>query len=161
MRVVGDRWERWMQRRRDLYPGGRPNAEARAIHRRFVTGLQPRLLPFAVVLQVTGRHSGRPIDVPLATVRYRGHWYLVSMFGEHANWVRNVRATNGHAILTHGRRRPVHLVEVPVADRAPIIKRYLLIAIGARPHVDLTWNAPLADFEHHAHRYPVFGIEHP
>ncbi len=141
-----------------MYQGGRPNAAAKEVHRSFAAGFQPRLVPFAAVLRVRGRHSGRPIDVPLVTVRHRGHWYVVSMLGDQANWVRNIRACDGAAILTHGRRRPVRLVEISSTDRAPIIKRYLLIAIGARPHVDLAWNAPIGEFEREAHRYPVFRI---
>ena len=78
------------QRKRALYPGGRPSSEARAIHRRFVAGPVPRVLPIASVLEVRGRRSGRVIRVPLAIVRYRGSWYLVSMFGEQPNWVKNV-----------------------------------------------------------------------
>jgi hypothetical protein len=96
--------------------------------------------------------------IPLATVRYRGNWYLVSMLGERSNWVRNVRAAGGHAALTHGRRRPVQLVEVPIGERAPIIRRYLTFALGARPHIAISWRAPLAAFEGIADNYPVFQI---
>jgi hypothetical protein len=80
------------------------------------------------------------------------------MFGERSGWVLNVRAAHGEAVLTHGRRRSVRLVEVPVAERAPIIKRYLLFALGARPHMPITWRQPLSDFEAVAANYPVFRI---
>jgi hypothetical protein len=149
----------WTQKKRAMYAGGRPNDEAKAIHRRYVEGPLPRLVPFAAALEVRGRTSGRSVHVPLVTVRHRGDWYLVSMLGEQANWVRNVRAADGEAILTHGRRRPVRLVDVPVEQRAPIIKRYLLFAVGARPHMDISWRAPVADFDLVADRYPVFRIE--
>jgi hypothetical protein len=96
----------------------------------------------------------------LAIVRYRRSWYLVSMFGEQSNWVKNVRASDGKAVLTHGRRRAVQLVEVPVPDRAPIIKRYLLFALGARPHLQVGWRDPLSAFEAVAAIYPVFRVEH-
>ena len=144
---------------RALYPGGRPSEEAKAIHRRFVAGPIPRVLPIASVLEVRGRRSGRVVRVPLVVVRYRGSWYLVSMFGEQANWVRNVRASRGLAVLTHGRTRPVRLVEVPVEDRAPIIKRYVFFALGARPHVSAAWNDPLSAYEAVASTYPVFRVE--
>lgn len=146
-------------RKRALYPGARPTAEAKAIHRRFVSGPLPRVLPIAAVVEVRGRISGRTIAVPLATVRYHGCWYLVSMLGERSNWVGNVRAADGNVTLTHCRRRPVHLVEVPPAVRAPIIKRYLLFAISARPHVEVSWRAPLTQFQHIAVRYPVFRVD--
>lgn len=141
-----------------MYAGGRPNDAAKAIHRRFVSGPLPRLLPVAAVLEVRGRITGATIRVPLAVIRYRGNWYAVSMLGPHSNWVRNVRAAGGKAVLTHGRRRPVHLIDVPVSDRAPIIKRYLMFATGARPHVAVSWRAPLAEFEAIAGEYPVFRI---
>ena len=102
---------------RARYAGGRPNDEAKAIHRRYAAGPLPRLVPIAAVLDVPGRVSGATIHVPLVIVPYRAHWYLVSMLGAQANWVRNVEAADGSAVLLHGRRRPVHLVEVPVAQR--------------------------------------------
>jgi deazaflavin-dependent oxidoreductase (nitroreductase family) len=143
-----------------MYPGGRPTDEAKAIHRRFVDGPIPRLVPVACVLEVPGRKSGALTRVPLVIVRFRGTWYLVSMFGDDANWVRNVRAADGHAVLLHGRRRPVRLVEVPPPERAPIIKRYLMFAMGARPHVPVHWRAPRADFEDIAAKLPVFAVHH-
>jgi hypothetical protein len=80
------------------------------------------------------------------------------MLGEQPNWVRNVRAAGGSAVLTHGRRRPVRLVEVPAAGRAPIIRRYLTFALGARPHIAISWRASLSAFEEVAGKYPVFLI---
>jgi hypothetical protein len=145
---------------RALYPGGKPSPEAKAIHRRFVAGPLPRVLPVASVLEVRGRRSRQEVRVPLVIVRYRRSWYLVSMFGEQSNWVKNVRASDGRAVLTHGRRRPVQLIEVPVSDRAPIIKRYLLFAMGARPHMQVEWKEPLSAFEAAAPLYPVFRVEH-
>ncbi|MGD0083396.1 MAG: nitroreductase/quinone reductase family protein [Acidimicrobiales bacterium] len=148
------------EKKRALYPGGRPTPEAKAIHRRFAAGPLPRVLPIASLLEVRGRRSGQTIRIPLAIVRYRRSWYLVSMFGEQSNWVKNVRASDGEAVLTHGRRRPVRLVEVPFPDRAPIIKRYLLFATGARPHMQVGWGAPLSAFKAVAASYPVFRVEH-
>jgi F420H(2)-dependent quinone reductase len=110
------------------------------------------------VLEVRGRISGETTHIPLATVRYRGSWYLVSMLGERSNWVSNVRAAGGRAVLTHGRRRPVRLVEVSITERAPIIRRYLAFAPGARLHMAISWRAPLAAFEAIAGNYPVFRI---
>jgi deazaflavin-dependent oxidoreductase (nitroreductase family) len=144
---------------RALYPGGRPSPEAKAIHHRLISSPLPRVLPIASVLEVRGRRSGHITRVPLVTVRYKGSWYLVSMFGEQSHWVKNVRASHGEAVLTHGRRRPVHLVEVQPSDRAHIIKRYLLFALGARPHMSVSWNDPLSTFQAAAADYPVFRVE--
>jgi hypothetical protein len=147
------------ERMRARYAGGRPNEEARAIHRRYVAGPLPRLVPTAAVLEVPGRVSGRTVHVPLVIVPYRARWYLVSMLGEHANWVRNVQAADGDAVLLHGRRRPVQLVDVPAAQRAPIIRRYLLVAPGARPHMPVTWRSPLREVAAVAADYPVFRVD--
>ena len=65
--------------------------------------------------------------------------------GNQCNWVRNVRAAGGVATIRHGRARACHLVEVPVEERGPILKRYLQKVPGARPHVPVDRNAPLAE----------------
>jgi hypothetical protein len=57
------------------------------------------------------------VHVPLAIVPYRSHWYLVSMLGDQANWVRNVQAGAGDAVLLHGG----HRIEEP-ADRRMITR---------------------------------------
>ena len=144
---------------RARYAGGRPNAEAKAIHRRYVAGPLPRLVPIAAVLEVPGRFSGKTIHVPLVIVPYRARWYLVSMLGEQANWVRNVQAAGGKGHLLHGRRRPVQLVEVPAHQRAPIVRRYLLVAWGARPHMSVTWHSHLREVAAAAADYPVFRVD--
>ena len=144
---------------RARYAGGRPNDEARAIHRRYVASPLPRLLPVAAVLEVPGRRSGATIHVPLVIVPWRFRWYLVSMLGEQANWVRNVRAADGNAVLVHGRRRSVHLVEVPAGERARILRRYLLVAWGARPHMTITWHTRLHVVSSASADYPVFRVD--
>ncbi len=148
------------ERMRSLYPDGRPNDEARAIHRRYISGPLPRILPIAAVLEVRGRKSGAVTRIPIVTVRYHGDWYVVSMFGEKAQWVKNIRAASGEGVLTHGRRRPVRLVEVTSDDRPSIIKRYVFFALGARPHMDVRWNDPLPAFVAVADQYPVFRVDH-
>jgi hypothetical protein len=89
---------------------------------------------------------------------YQGERYLVSMLGEGASWVANVRAAGGQALLRHGRREAVRLEEVDPLARAPILRRYLEVAPGGRPHIPVDWRAPLAAFEAIAARYPVFRI---
>src|SRR5690606_41407352 len=120
--------------RRWLYRGGRPNLLARAMNRvsawQFaVSFLAPRNW---VTLEVVGRRSGRTVSFPVVAVAYEGEQYLVSMLGEQANWVRNVRAAGGRAVLRHGRARPVRPLEVPVAGRAPIMARVPDNAPGRR-----------------------------
>lgn len=151
---VTRRWRRWM------YHGGHPNLLARLLNRiaavQHRTGLLAR--PEWVTLEVAGRVSGRPIEVPLVVADYRDERYLVSMLGENGNWVANVRAAHGDAALRHGVRQPVRLVEVPVTDRAPILRRYLAVAPGARAHFPVHRGEALARFEQIAAGYPVFRI---
>jgi deazaflavin-dependent oxidoreductase (nitroreductase family) len=147
------------ERARARYAGGRPNAEALGIQRRFMRMIQRGLAPFSVVLETYGRRTGEPRRVPLVQVRRRGRRYLVSMLGPDVGWVRNVRAAGGRAAVIRRHREEVVLTEVPVAERAPILRRYLLVALGARPHMAVRWNSPLREFERVADRYPVFRVE--
>ncbi len=89
--------------KRWLYRGGRPNRLARILNKGWAfihaSGIFPNYL---VTLEVTGRQSGKTISFPLAMTVMNGERYLVSMLGENANWVRNVRAAGGKARLRHG-----------------------------------------------------------
>jgi len=146
--------------KRWLYRGGHPNRLARIINKGWAyfhaLGIFPNYL---VTLEVTGRQSGKKIDFPLAMTVMNGERYLVSMLGENANWVRNVRANNGMARLRHGISEEVMLVEVDVQKRAPILKAFLRHAPGARPHIPVDKDAQVAEFEKIASRYPVFRVE--
>lgn len=148
------RFRRWM------YRGGRPNRLARAMNRvdakLYSTGLL--LADRVATLEVPGRRTGRPVSVPLVVAHHDGERYLVSMLGEDAGWVRNVRAAGGRAVLRHGRREAVRLVEVDAGARAPILRRYLAVAPGARAHLPVGRDAPPAAFERIAADVPVFRI---
>ncbi|SFC89365.1 nitroreductase/quinone reductase family protein [Streptomyces aidingensis] len=145
--------------RRRLYRGGRPRPVARRIDRLTAAWHAGALSPGNwVTLEVPGRRSGRTITFPVVVADYRGAGYLVSMLGQNANWVRNVRAADGRAVLRKRGRRAVRLHEVGPADRAPILRRYLEVAPGARPHFPVDRHAPVADFARIAARYPVFRL---
>lgn len=145
--------------RRWLYRGGRPNWFARLQNRAsavaFATGIWPNR---AGTLEVRGRRSGRTTSFPIVIADYERERYLVAMLGERTNWVRNVRAAGGQAVLRHGRREEVRLEEVPPSDRPPILRRYLALAPGARGHFPVDGDAPLEQFEPIASQYPVFRI---
>ncbi|MFI6409569.1 nitroreductase/quinone reductase family protein [Streptomyces sp. NPDC050548] len=142
-----------------LYRGGRPGRLARVMNRQSAlatsAGLGPRRL---VALEVPGRRTGRLVSLPLVVADHEGERYLVSMLGPDANWVRNVRAAGGRAVLRHGRREAVRLEEVEVGDRAPVLRRYLALAPGARPHLPVDRRAPLEEFARIADRVPVFRV---
>jgi hypothetical protein len=82
------------------------------------------------------------------------------MLGNRTNWVRNVAANGGRAVLRRRRGTPVdvELQEVDVADRAPILRRFLALAPGARPHMAVDRHAPLAAFARIAPDHPVFRV---
>jgi deazaflavin-dependent oxidoreductase (nitroreductase family) len=149
--------KRWM------YRGGRPRRLARWLNRlsavQFAAGwLSPQR---AVTLEVVGRRSGGPISFPVVVVDYQGERYLVSMLGAGANWVRNVRAADGRAVLRRRGRTAVRLVDVDPGDRAPILRRYLELAPGARPHLPVDRRSPVQEFEGIVGRFPVFRIDAP
>ncbi|MFF4772969.1 nitroreductase/quinone reductase family protein [Microtetraspora fusca] len=146
--------------KRKLYEGSRPGAFMRAVNRLdallYASGLFfPRN---AVTLEVVGRSTGRPVSLPVAVADHDGERFLVSMLGPDANWVRNVRAAGGRAVLRRRGREVVSLEEIPVEQRAPVLRRYLAVAPGARPHMPVDRRAPLSEFETIAHRYPVFQV---
>jgi len=145
---------------RRMYRGGRPGRLARALNRLSALQFGSGFLASRdwISLEVTGRRSGRTVACPLVVTHYQGERYLVSMLGRNANWVANVRAADGDVVLRHRRRERVHLVEMAPGDRAPILRRFLAVAPGARPHLPVDRHAPIADFEPIAADYPVFRV---
>jgi deazaflavin-dependent oxidoreductase (nitroreductase family) len=119
-------------------------------------GLPPR---FQAALEVRGRTSGRRRSNPVVVATVEGKRYLVSMLGMDSDWVKNVEAAQGEAVIRQGRRRHVHLVAVPPDQRAPILREYVRIATSGRRHFPVPVGAPLADFEAIANRYPVYRID--
>jgi deazaflavin-dependent oxidoreductase (nitroreductase family) len=145
--------------RRWLYRGQRSNWIARMLNRAWAavvsSGVASNLY---MTLEVTGRKSGRTVSLPVVVGVVDGERYLVSMLGENVQWVHNVRAAGGRAVFHRHGREEVHLEEVPRDARAPILKAYLELAPGARPHVPVNRDAPLAAFEQIATAFPVFQV---
>ena len=146
--------------RRWLYRGGRPHGLASRLNRLqtalAAAGLPPHRLR---ALEVRGRRTGRRISFPVVVADHGGQRYLVAMLGSSANWVANVRAAGGRAALRHGNREAIRLVEVEPSERAPILKRYLELAPGARAHFPVSFDAPVSAFEAIASSFPVFRIQ--
>ncbi len=145
--------------KRWLYRGGRPNRLARAINAGWAAvhslGVAPNWL---VTLVVKGARTGREFSFPLAMVPLDGERYLVSMLGNDAAWVRNVRAADGYAVLRHGKTEQVRLMPVDVQQRPRILKLYLQRAPGARPHIPVDKDAPVEAFAAIAGDFPVFRV---
>jgi len=142
-----------------MYRSGRPNRLASALNRISAvivsTGVTRGRM---ITLETQGRRTGRRITLPLVPVPYEGGRYLVAMLGTGTGWVANVRAAGGRAVIRSGSWEPVRLYEVDVRLRAPILRRYLELAPGARPHIPVDRHAGLDAFEAVAERYPVFRV---
>ena len=151
-----------------LYRDRKPTRLARAINRMWSwvasMGISPETWPGkppwgTATLEVKGRRSGRSRSTVVTWVEQDGQRYLVSMLGEGADWVRNVRAGGGDAVMRHGKRRQVRLEEVPADQRAPILQTYLKkTAISTRRHLGVDPKAPIGEFERIAPNHPVFRI---
>jgi hypothetical protein len=130
-------------------------------------GLAPRV---AVTLQVRGRASGKLRRVPILRTRYRGNDYLVALAGR-SQWVRNVRAAGGDAVIRRGRARHVCLEELAPADRPDIIMEYLRAgrrrsgadanAKQARFYFGLGPDPSIDDIRAIVDHYPVFRVVYP
>lgn len=145
--------------KRWLYQGGHPNELAKIINKGWAVIHSLGVLPNSMVtLEVVGRKSGKIVSFPLAMVFMNSERYLVSMLGEQSNWVKNIEAAGGKAVLRHGKSEQIHLVAVDVSQRAPVLKAYLHLAPGARPHFPIDKDAPIDEFEKIASKYPVFRV---
>ena len=145
--------------KRWLYREQRPNWIARILNRAWAAVASSGVLSnYLVALEVAGRKSGRTISLPVVVAVVDGQRYLVSMLGDRVQWVENVRAAGGRAVLRSGGREEVQLEEVPAGERAPILRAYLRRAPGARPHVPVDKDAPLEEFQRVAPAFPVFRV---
>ncbi|USX53938.1 nitroreductase/quinone reductase family protein [Lentzea sp. HUAS12] len=130
-------------------------------------GLSPS---YVVTLEVPGRRTAVIRRTSLVQVVLAGQRYLVSLAGE-SEWVRNVRAAAGRAVLGRTQRREVTLVEVPVDDRPPVIQAYLGRAgrtgrswgraAEARYYFGVSTEATLDEIAAVAAHYPVFRVASP
>lgn len=143
-----------------FYRGWRPTRLGKLVTRVLAwiagLGLTP---PVLLTLRVRGRRSGRLRDTVLVVTEHGGQRYLVSMLGHDAEWVRNVRAAGGKAWVKRGRTRAVQLTEIPAAEGGPILKAYCRVATSGRNHFPVPFNAPVAEFDAIAARYPVFRVD--
>jgi deazaflavin-dependent oxidoreductase (nitroreductase family) len=145
--------------RRLLYRGWRPTRIGRWANRVAGWSSALGLTSKAAVLEVPGRASGQRRSTPVVIATVEDSGYLVSMLGPGSDWVKNVEAADGYAVLRQGRRRPVHLVGVPPVERAPILREYVRVATSGRHHLPVAVGAPLSEFGTIAERYPVYRID--
>ncbi len=129
-------------------------------------GLSPRDV---VMLEVPGRRSGVVHHSLLVRTDVNGVHYLISLAGE-SDWVRNVRAALGKVVVGRRRRQSATLVELPVGERAPMLRAYLWrwgrradsksLASEARFYFGVRANASLEEIGEAAEHYPVFRIDY-
>ena len=122
-----------------------------------------------ITLEVPGRRSGVIRRTTVVRAACNGGHYLVSLAGE-SDWVRNVRAAGGHAVIGGRRRRAARLSELPSPQRAPVIRAYLLrwgrrpgsaaVAREARCYFGVSPQVPLDEIQRVVERYPVFRVEY-
>jgi NADPH2:quinone reductase len=145
---------------RYFYRNWRPTRLGRVWSRMFAwvsgLGLTPQIL---TTLQVRDRDTGRLDSTVLVAANHQGQRYLVSMLGNGSEWVRNARASNGEAFIKRGQVRSVKLAEIPIEQRAPILKAWCQVATSGRKHFPVAPDAPLTAFEAIAADYPVFRID--
>ncbi len=137
----------------------RPTKLTQAFNR-FMGWLASRgLMPSdTITLEVKGRRSGMIRSNAVTWVEHDGERYLVSPRGE-SDWVRNVRAAGGDAVIRRRGGQKVRLEEVPAEGRAPIIKAYLAkTKMATRQHFGVDPKAEIAEFEAIAARHAVFRI---
>ena len=101
-----------------LYRGQRPNWIAKILNRASAAVASSGVASnYLVTLEVTGRQSGRTVSLPLVMAVVDGQRYLVSMLGENVQWVHNVRAAGGRAVLRSGVREEIQLEEARIGVR--------------------------------------------
>ncbi len=111
-----------------------------------------------ITLEVKGRRSGMIRSNVVTWVEQDEERYLVSPRGE-TEWVRNVRAADGEAVIRRRGGEKVRLKEVPAEGRAAIIKAYLAkTKMATRQHFGVDPKAEIGEFEAIAARHPVFRI---
>jgi deazaflavin-dependent oxidoreductase (nitroreductase family) len=108
-----------------LYRGQKPGWIAKTLNRMWANAASKKVMDNGLVaLEVIGRKSGRVVSFPLVMFTVDEQRYLASMLGKEAQWVRNVRAAGGKAVLRSGGYENVQLVEIPTDQRAPLLKAY-------------------------------------
>src|SRR6478736_5406047 len=106
------------------------------------------------LLTVPGRTSGAPRSTPISVVTLDGERYIVSAFSD-ADWVKNVHAAGGGSLRRGRHTEAVKLVELPEAERDPILRAFLQqVPGGVRFFESPEPDAVVAS----ASRYPVFRV---
>jgi deazaflavin-dependent oxidoreductase (nitroreductase family) len=111
------------------------------------------------ILRVRGRKSGEWRSNPVNLLTFEGRQYLVSPRG-HTQWVRNIRVTGGGELVLGSKVQPFTAVEIPDAEKAPIVRAYLKrfsFEVGMF-FKGVKADSPDEDLRHIAPDHPVFRL---
>jgi deazaflavin-dependent oxidoreductase (nitroreductase family) len=110
------------------------------------------------VLETRGRKSGRVYSTPVNLLEMNSRRYLCASRGETA-WVKNARAA-GFVVLAKGsRRQHCRVRELPVEERAPILKEFLeRYASSVQRFYPVAKGSPLEAFAECARTMPAFEL---
>jgi hypothetical protein len=106
----------------------------------------------SATLSVARRTSGTTQQIPVIPVDHAGARYVVSTRGE-SQWVRNLRRAASVELRERGSTQRFTPIEIPVAERAPILDAY---RAKAGRMVDTYWKR-LPDPADH----PTFRLDPP
>jgi len=81
-------------------------------------------LGLAPSIRVRGRTSGRLYTMPVLPLDYEGKRYLMAPRGN-TQWARNLRAAGEGELRIRGRRHHFKAVEIPPAERGPLVQAYV------------------------------------
>jgi deazaflavin-dependent oxidoreductase (nitroreductase family) len=109
------------------------------------------------LLSVAGRRTGRMYRTPVSVLERDGRRWLVAPYGER-EWVKNARASESVELRRGRRRERVRIEEVPVPERASILRAYLSQVPFTRDFFDAARGDPIEAFAAEAHRHPVFRV---
>ena len=132
--------------------------QIRIINRLMKFGIRIGMVPKpAYILTVRGRKSGKQYSTPVSLVEEDNGRWLVAPYGE-VNWVHNARAAGEVTLSRGGHSETVTVAEVPVDERASILKTYFDREGFARQFTDFTPESSLETYAEAASHHPVFNL---
>jgi len=144
-----------MSKEQSLQPGTVARAFNRAFGFLVAQGLAPA---YCHELSVVGRKSGKVYTTPVNLLNYEGKLWLVGARG-HMQWTRNAEAA-GEVVLRRGKKRTTYTIRITaLAERAPVLKRYLDTWPGqVQSFFSVRAGAPVDEFTAVVDQHPVYEL---
>ncbi len=109
------------------------------------------------ILTIPGRKSGKLHSTPISLLAVEGKQYIVT--GYDTEWVKNARAS-GWGYLTRGRKRQrMSLVELPVEERAPVLRQFPVQVPHGPPFFERILGLPLRKVGETQQNPPIHQVE--